>query len=76
MKFEDISKELNIPLWKVKNIYFSGINKLKERVHRDRELRERLEEILKELNEEDININYREILTTILYDNYGKDKYL
>ncbi len=76
MKFEDISKELNIPLWKVKNIYFSGMNKLKERVKRDRELKERLEEILKELNEEEININYREILTTILYDNYGKDKYL
>jgi heterodisulfide reductase subunit B len=76
MKFEEISKELNIPLWKVKNIYFSGINKLKERIQRDRELRKKLDEILKELNEEDININYREILTTILYDNYGKDKYL
>ena len=76
MKFEDISKELNIPLWKVKNIYFSGMNKLKERVKRDRELKERLEDILKELNEEEININYREILTTILYDNYGKDKCL
>ena len=74
MKFEDISKELNIPLWKVKNIYFSGMNKLKDRVKRDRELRERLEEILKELNEEEINISYREILTTILYDSYGKEK--
>ena len=74
MKFEEISKELNIPLWKVKNIYFSGMNKLKDRVKRDRELRERLEEILKELNEEDINISYREILTTILYDSYGKEK--
>ena len=74
MKFEEISKELNIPLWKVKNIYFSGMNKLKERVKRDRELKERLEEILKELNEEEININYREILTTILFDQYGRDK--
>ena len=74
MKFEEISKELNIPLWKVKNIYFSGMNKLKDRVKRDRELKERLEEILKELNEEEININYREILTTILFDQYGRDK--
>jgi hypothetical protein len=74
MKFEDISKELNIPLWKVKNIYFSGMNKLKERVKRDTELRERLEELLKELNEEEINISYREILTTILFDQYGRDK--
>ncbi len=74
MKFEEISKELNIPLWKVKNIYFSGMNKLKERVQRDKELRERLEELLKELNEEEININYREILTTILFDQYGRDR--
>jgi hypothetical protein len=74
MKFEEISKELNIPLWKVRNIYFSGMNKIKERMKRDTELKERLEELLKELNEEEINFSYKEILNTILYDSYGKNK--
>ena len=74
MKFEEISTELNIPLWKVRNIYFSGIKKIKERVKRDEVLKEELEKLLEELNT-DINISYRDLLTTILYDYYGKEKF-
>ena len=73
MKFEEISKELNIPLWKVRNIYFSGIKKIKERIKRDEVLKEELERLLEELNT-DVCISYRDLLTTILYDNYGKEK--
>ena len=56
MKFEDISKELNIPLWKIKNIYFSGINKLKKRIKEDTTLRKELEELLKDININNTNI--------------------
>ena len=72
MKFEDISKELNIPLWKVKNIYFSGINKLRREIKNNLVLETKLREYLEELSVEDIP--YRSLLETILYDSYGKDK--
>ena len=74
MKFEEISKELNIPLWKIKNIYFSGINKLKKRIKEDPTLRKELEELLKDIN---INTTHgnKELLEEILYDSYGRSKY-
>lgn len=74
MKFEDISKELNIPLWKIKNIYFSGINKLKKRIKEDPTLRKELEELLKELNSNNTTGN-KSLLEEILYDSYGRSKY-
>ena len=72
MKFEEISKELNIPLWKVKNIYFSGINKLRKEIKDNLVLETKLRRYLEELSVEDIP--YRSLLETILYDSYGKDK--
>lgn len=70
LSFEKISRELNIPVWKVKNIYFSGLNKLKKKISEDPTLREELLTLL----ENNTRDNHVDLIKNILYDNYGRDK--
>lgn len=69
MKFEEISKELDIPLRKVRKIYFKAISKLRNNL--TEEEREYLKELLKESPKE----GEYELLNEVLFTKYGKDNF-
>jgi DNA-directed RNA polymerase sigma subunit (sigma70/sigma32) len=71
MKFEEISKELNIPLWKVRNIYFSALKKIKNNLEKNPEEKEKIKKLLSDCTN---NIHEVNLIQSVLYDQYGREK--
>jgi hypothetical protein len=71
MKFEEISKELNIPLWKVRNIYFSALKKIKNNLEKNPEEKEKIKKLLSDCTN---NIHEVYLIQSVLYDQYGREK--
>ena len=72
MKFEEISKELNIPLWKVRNIYFSALKKIKNNLDKNPEEKEKIKKLLNDTT--DNTLHEANLVQSVLYDQYGREK--
>jgi len=72
MKFEEISKELNIPLWKVRNIYFSALKKIKNNLDKNPEEKEKIKKLLSDTT--DNTLHEANLVQSVLYDQYGREK--
>lgn len=70
--FEQISRELNISPKGVAKIYFRAIEKLRNNLENNKELRNSLLEILHDSPSD----NLSDLLKEVLYDNYGKEREL